>query len=160
MRHILQWGFYELHSFLNQEESSKINIKSSFKPYDVVCWCFLITKSCLTLCNPMDCSTPGSSVYGIFQAKILEWVAITFSGGSSQPRDQTCNSCVSRQILYCWATREALFKPCRKSLVRDRSNLQAQLLWGLFGNLPLCWAITTVKLWSHDTFIPMKVWKC
>ena len=56
----------------------------------------------LTLCNPMDCSLPGSTVY-IFQAKILEWVAISFSGGSSQPRDQThvsCISCVGRQILY------------------------------------------------------------
>ena len=42
---------------------------------------------CLTFCNPMDCSLPGSSVHGILQARILEWVAIPFSGGSSQPRD-------------------------------------------------------------------------
>jgi len=40
------------------------------------------------LCNPMDCSLPGSSVHGIFQARVLEWVAITFSRGSSQPRDR------------------------------------------------------------------------
>ena len=45
---------------------------------------------CLTLCNPMDCSPPGSSVYGISQARILKWVAISSSRGSSLPRDQTC----------------------------------------------------------------------
>ena len=49
----------------------------------------LVTKSCLTLFDPMDCSSPGFSVHGIFQARILEWVAISFSRGSSQPRDQT-----------------------------------------------------------------------
>ena len=49
----------------------------------------LATQSSLTLCDPMDCSPPGSSVHGILQARILEWVAISFSRGSSQPRDQT-----------------------------------------------------------------------
>ena len=48
-----------------------------------------VTKSCLTLCNPMHCSPPGSSVHGLFQARVLEWVAISFSRGSSQPRDRT-----------------------------------------------------------------------
>ena len=48
-----------------------------------------VAQSCLTLCNPMDCSLPGSSVRGIFQARILEWVAISFSRRSFQPRDQT-----------------------------------------------------------------------
>ena len=47
----------------------------------------LVTQLCLTLCNPMDCSPPGSSVHGILQARILEWVAISFSRGSSRPRD-------------------------------------------------------------------------
>ena len=47
-------------------------------------------QSCLTLCDPMDCSLPGSSVHGIPQARILEWVAISFSWGASRPRDQTC----------------------------------------------------------------------
>ena len=48
-----------------------------------------VTQSCPTLCNPMDCSPPGSSVHRIFQARVLEWVAISFSRGSSQPRGQT-----------------------------------------------------------------------
>ena len=43
--------------------------------------------SCVRLCDPMDCSLPGSSIHGIFQAKILEWVAISFSRGSFRPRD-------------------------------------------------------------------------
>ena len=60
----------------------------------------LVAQSCLTLCNPMDCSPPGSSVHGIFQARILGRVAIPFSRGSSQPRDRTWVSCISRQILY------------------------------------------------------------
>ena len=60
-----------------------------------------------TLCDPMDCSLPGSSVHGIFQARILEWVAISFSRGPSQPRDPTQVACVSyigRQILHASAT--------------------------------------------------------
>ena len=50
---------------------------------------------CPTLCDPMDCSLPGSSVHVILQARILEWVAISYSRGSSGPRDQTCVSCDS-----------------------------------------------------------------
>ena len=63
-------------------------------------------------CNPMDCSPSGSSVHEIFQARTLEWVAISSSRGSSRPRDQICISCVSyigRQIHYCCATQEAPF---------------------------------------------------
>ena len=56
-------------------------------------------------CNPMDCSLPDSSVHEIFQARILEWVAIFFSRVSSWPRDQTCVSCKGG-ILYHWAPRE------------------------------------------------------
>ena len=60
--------------------------------------------------NPMDCSPPGSSAPGILQARILEWVAISFSRGSSQPRDQTRVSYTGRQILYRRATWEATLK--------------------------------------------------
>ena len=68
---------------------------------------FLITQSCLTLCNSMDCSLPGSSVHGIFQARILEWVAISFSRGTSLPRDQTWVSRTIGRRFTVWATREA-----------------------------------------------------
>jgi len=59
------------------------------------------------ICNPMDCSLPGSSVHGISQARILEWVAISSSRRSSQPRDRTHISCIDKQVLHHWATREA-----------------------------------------------------
>ena len=52
-------------------------------------------QSCPTLCDPIDCSPPGSSVHGILQARILEWVAISFSRGFSRPRDRICVSYIS-----------------------------------------------------------------
>ena len=66
-------------------------------PYRTVCECTVCVQaqSRPTLCDPMDCTLPGSSVHGIFQARILEWIAISFSKRSSQLRDQTCVSCVS-----------------------------------------------------------------
>ena len=67
-----------------------------------------VIQSCLTLCDPMNCSPPGSSVNGIFQAKILEWVAISFSRGSSRPSNQTQVSCIAGRRFTIWATREAL----------------------------------------------------
>ena len=57
-------------------------------------------KLCLSLCDPIDCSPPGSSVHEIFQARILEWVAIPFSRGSSQPGNRTPGLLHCRQILY------------------------------------------------------------
>ena len=62
---------------------------------------------CPTLCDPIHCSPPGSSVYGILQARILEWVAIPFSWGSSQPRDRTWVSLNVGRFFTIWATREA-----------------------------------------------------
>ena len=61
----------------------------------VYCCCF-VAKSCPTICNPMDCRPPGSSVHGFFPARILGWVAISFSRGSSQSRDQAKVSCIGR----------------------------------------------------------------
>jgi len=88
----------------------------------------LCAYSCLTLCDSMDCSPPGSSVHGIIQARILEWVAISFCRESSQPRDQTYISyvsCTGRCIIrfglfvclfvYYWATWEAKTKTGRWS---------------------------------------------
>ena len=68
----------------------------------------LVAQLRLTLCYPMDCSLPGSSVLGIYQARLLEWVAISFSRGSSQPRDQTWVSGIADRFLAIWATRQAL----------------------------------------------------
>ena len=66
-----------------------------------------VAQLCLTLCDPMNyCSPAGSSIHGSFQATVLEWVAISFSRGSSQPRDQTQVSQISGRRFTVWATRE------------------------------------------------------
>ena len=62
----------------------------------------LVTQLCLTI----DCSPLASSVHRIFQARLLEWVVIFFSRGSSQPRDRTCISCIAGRFFNAWATRE------------------------------------------------------
>ena len=79
--------------------------------------CVLVTQSCPTLCGPTDCRLPGFSVRGIFQARILEWVAISYPRGSPRPRDETHISCVpgiGRQILYRCGTWQTLYCSCAK----------------------------------------------
>ena len=71
-----------------------------------------VSKSCLTLYNPMDCGPPGSSVHRISQARILEWVAISFSRGSSWPRGWTRGSCQISCIAGRFLTTEPPGKPC------------------------------------------------
>ena len=72
--------------------------------YAVLC---LVALLCPTLCDPLDCSPPGSSVHGILQARILEWIAMPSSRGFSQPRDLTCVSCIAGGFFTSWPTREA-----------------------------------------------------
>ena len=72
--------------------------------YSRACRCAYL---CLTLCDPMDCSQPGSSVHGVVLARILEWVAILFSRGSSQPQDQTQVSSIAGRFFTVRATRKA-----------------------------------------------------
>ena len=69
-----------------------------------------VAQSCPTLCDPMDCSLPGSSIHGVFQARILEWVAISFSRGSFRPRDWTQVSHIVGRRFTIWATREVYWK--------------------------------------------------
>ena len=76
-----------------------------------VCVCVCVCAQwCLTLCDPMDCSLQGSSVYGILQASILEWVAVPFSRGSSHPSDRTSISCIGGWIFYHSDTWDVLKK--------------------------------------------------
>ena len=75
-----------------------------------LCVCVKSLYLCLTLCNPIDCSPPGSSVHGVILARILEWVFISSSRGSSQPRDRTRISCIGRWIF----TTEPLSREAQK----------------------------------------------
>ena len=75
-----------------------------------------VAQLCPTLCDPMDCSLPGSSVHGIFQARELEWVAISFSRGSLRPRDRTWVSHIVGRCFAVWASREVLSMNCYPTL--------------------------------------------
>ena len=83
-----------------QNKYKLLNSSSSWKKVKV-----LVTQFCLTPCDPMDYSLSNSSVHGILQARIPEWVAISFSRGSSQPRDWTKVSCIAGRFFTVWATR-------------------------------------------------------
>ena len=85
-----------------------------------------VAQSCWTLCNLMDHSLPGSAVHGIFQARILEWAAISFSRGSSQPRDRTWVSCIADRRFTVWATREAHGTPMWKTRVVSNDLIWAE----------------------------------
>ena len=83
-----------------------------------------VAKSCPTLCDPVDYSTTGSSIHGILQARVLEWVAISFSRGSSWPRDRTQVSRIPGRCFNLWATREAQRKATPKN-VQTTSQLHS-----------------------------------
>ena len=89
-------------------------------------------KSCPTLCDPMDCSGSGSSIHGIFQARVLEWIAISFSRGSSWPRNQTRVSHIAGRCFTVWATREVI------------KNLASKITRWLF------WGASLLSSWSAD----------
>ena len=114
-----------------------------------------LLQSCLTLCDPMDCSPPVSSVHGVLQARILEWIAISFSRGSSQPRDRTHIShvsCICRWVPSS-TTREAPISVwlcpnpgLTNSLLRDPSFL-VKYQWTEGGKKKICRAFQPV-LWD------------
>ena len=87
-------------------------------------YCCLVTLSHIQIfCDPMDCSPPGSSVLGISQARILEWVAISFFRASSRLRDQIRISCLGRKILSHWGTRH------RSKRVENSRTLKGKWGW-------------------------------
>ena len=91
------------------------------------CCCCLVAKSSSTLCDPVDCSPPDSSVHGISQARILEWVATSFFRGSSQLRHQTRVSCKSPSLAGRFFTTEPPGKPkIPKALPPKESGFKSQ----------------------------------
>ena len=85
--------------------------------------CVLVTQSCPTLCDPTDSSPPDSPVHGILQARILEWVVISFSRGSSQPRDWTWDYCIADTLPT-----ESQGRPCLLWIY----HIWPYLCWGIF----------------------------
>ena len=90
---------------------------------------WLVAQSCLTLCDTMVYSLPGSSVHEILQARILEWVAMPSSRGSSQPRDRIQVSLIARMFFTIWATREALNYMKKWSEVKWNHSVMSDSLW-------------------------------
>ena len=98
-------GFWQLTTYFTFPSVS-LDLYAFWWPLGSLKVKILVAQSCPTLCNPMHYSLPGSCVHGISQTRILEWVAISFSRGSSQPRDQTQVSCIAGRFFTIWATRE------------------------------------------------------
>ena len=114
------------------------------------CFCSL-AKSCLIPCNSIGCSPPGSSAHGAFQARILEWVAISFSRGSSQSRDQTHVSCIG--------CRESLPKYPEKEKKKNLQRLYLRYPTVPVRRLPfaLCNRILTISIWTSHLQKNLKV---
>ena len=102
----------------------------------------LVTQSCPTLCNPMDCSLPASSLRGIFQARTLEWVAIPFSRESSWPRDQAQVACIASSFFAVWASRVSSFTHDYK-WIHTHINTESKKQKTLF-------IFTPIDQWSAD----------
>ena len=98
---------------------------------------YLHAQSCLMVCDPKACSPPVCSVHGIFQARILEWVAISSSRGSSRPKDRnpaSCVFCIGRGILYHQATREAqilLYQFRKKYILKCKYFNKIEIILGI-----------------------------
>ena len=105
-----------------------------------------VAQSCLTLCDPMDHSLLGSSVHGIFQAKVLECIAISFSRGSSQPRDWTQVSHIAGRHFTVWATRE----DAKSGLIDCSHSFKMCLSYpGPVSCVPSSWVSSECRVW-HD----------
>ena len=134
----------------------------------------LVAQSCPTLCNPTDYSTPGSSVYWIFQGRILKWVAISFSRGSSQPRDQTWGSCIAGRFfsIITWSINKELAERLQEEYMpfdSTKSNHEQSTLVDfsthLLRNSPepqkqtsikSSLAISAIHVESHKTLYPLQ----
>ena len=111
-----------------------------------------VAQSCLTLCDPMDCSLLRSSVYGIFQARVLECVAISFSRGSSWPRDRTQVSRTVGRRFTVWATREV---PC--SLLKIFDLFSDFWLWPQCCHKYLCtFLFTYIRVYLQGEFLEIQ----
>ena len=113
---------------------------------------YSVVQSCPTLCDPMDCSPPGSSVHGIFQARILEWVAISSCSESFQPKDRTHISCVSC-IAGGLFTTEAPEKPSFHMITCDLFETMKNNIWS-----PSIFFANFMHIFSFCPFLIIYLW--
>ena len=103
-----------------------------------------VAQSSLTLCFLMDCNLPCSSIHGIFQARVLEWVAISFSRGSFRPRDRAQVSCIAGRHFTVWGTREDSYICVAESLCCSPEIITALfVIWLCVWVTQLCWLFAT-----------------
>ena len=119
-----------------------------------------VAQSCATLCNPVDCSLPGSSVHGIFQARVLVWVAISFSRESSWPRNWTWVSYIVGRRFTIWATQEVKSSWLWVGWLNPNCMLEQRtdynLIYVPWGDLSLC---NEMKKWWSEGDQKSTVWK-
>ena len=131
---------------------------------EVKCSVWLVGQSYLTLCDPKDCSLPASSVHGILHARILEWVAMLSSKGSSQPRDQTPVSHIAGGFFTSWATKEAqeilewVTYPFSRGTSQSRNPTRVSCIAGIFFIYLSHQANTSIKLGRW--FLPKERFSC
>ena len=128
-------------------------------------WCWkksVVPQSCPTLWDPMDCSLPGFSVLKIFQARILEWVAISSSRGSSRPKDRTWASCIAIRLFMVWATKynttakqSHTWVFIKKMMKKNYHNvwfswLSREVIWLMWIYMDFCTFLKGVNSWSWD----------
>ena len=115
-----------------------------------------VPQSCSTLCDPMDCSLPASSIHGIFQARVLEWVAISFFRRSSQPRDWTQVSCIAGRFFTVWVTREAHMVP-QQSFFKGqvKEGVSPKVYHELMHNslIGWWWSVLRRQIWGFCTCV-------
>ena len=99
----------------------------------------LVTQLCLTLCDPMNCSPSGFPVHGNLQARVLEWIAIPFSRGSSRPRDWTLVFCIPGRFYAIWAIGKSCYLPSDqiRSVIQSCPTLCDLMIRSMPG-LPVC----------------------
>ena len=138
------WGIYtECFGFEN-----KVIPPPPPPPHPPLLWKVKVTQSCPTLCNPMDCSPPVSSIHRIFKARILEWIAMPSSRGHSLPRDRSGLSCITGRFFTYLSHHGSPPAKHTKMLADSNQPCHTGTRW-LHGNPALCLSSWTVaSYWS------------
>ena len=129
------WGVWPLQdlSYWKPRTTTKMLKEDPGYRWEYKGLCMYVSHSAVfdSLWTPMGCSPPSFSIHGILQARILEWVTVSFSRWSSWTRDRTRNSCISSRFLSVWATRKDSLIACKCPTSHRNIALNTSLLWQL-----------------------------